>query len=204
MMPPLPNQLLSTRRHALNYWPRNSSWWTSRKACDLKLFRIACVLENHCEYLDRRHRLDRIEIASIGVSRRRPRRGVRRAHVMAFPGKPPIRVERIFTSDGAYLPSNGAWRSIYYSSEPGIEISKAAAIRANGCRMVARNWRATARRRRADHTRSNSKTAEARIWTFDFSGMPLNSKAHLGNGASITHRFRTRRYPTTGRTRNSL
>jgi hypothetical protein len=56
--------------------------------------------------------------------------------------------------------------------------------------MVARNWRATARRRRADHTRSNSKTAEARIWTFDFSGMPLKSKVHLGNGASITHAFR--------------
>ena len=36
----------------------------------------------------------------------------RRAHVMAFPGKPPTLVERIFTSDGAYLPSNGAWRSI--------------------------------------------------------------------------------------------
>ena len=104
---------------------------------------------------------------------------------MPFPDKPPIRVERIFTSDGAY----GARRSMYYSSEPRIEI-KAAAIRANGCRMVARNWRATARRRRADHTRSNSKTAEARIWTFDFSGMPLKSKVHLGNGASITHAFR--------------
>jgi hypothetical protein len=95
MMPPLPNQLLSTRRHALNYWPRNSSWWTSRKACDLKLFRIACVLENHCEYLDRRHRLDRIEIASIGVSRRRPRRGARRAHVW------PFRVSRRFASRGS-------------------------------------------------------------------------------------------------------
>ena len=57
----------------------------------------------------------------------------RRAHVMAFPGKPPTRVERIFTSDGAYLPSNGAWRSMYNSSEPRIEISKEAAIRANGC-----------------------------------------------------------------------
>src|ERR1700675_59410 len=131
MTPPLPNQLLSTRRHALNYCGRNSSWWTSRKACVLKLFRIACVLENHCEYLDRRHRLDRIEIASIGVSRRRRRRCARRAHVMAFPDKPPIRVERIFTNDGAYVPSNGAWRSMYNSSEPRIEISKEAAIRAN-------------------------------------------------------------------------
>jgi len=28
-----------------------------------ELFRIACVLENHCEYLDRCNRLDRIEIA---------------------------------------------------------------------------------------------------------------------------------------------
>jgi hypothetical protein len=53
-----PTQLLSTRRHGLNYQSRNSSWWTSRKACDLKLSRIACLLENHCEYLDRRHRLD--------------------------------------------------------------------------------------------------------------------------------------------------
>jgi hypothetical protein len=153
-------------------------------------FRIACVLENHCEYLDLRHRLDRIEITSIGVSRRRRRRYARRAHVMAFPDKPPIRVDGIFTSDGAHMPSNSARRSMYYSSEPRIEISKAAAIRADGCRMVARNWRATARRRRADLTRSNSKTAEARIWTFDFSGMPLKSKVHLGNGAGITHTFR--------------
>jgi hypothetical protein len=52
---------------------------------------------------------------------------------MAFPDKPPIRVERIFTSDGAYVPSNGAWRSMYNSSEPRIEISKEAAIRANDC-----------------------------------------------------------------------
>jgi len=52
---------------------------------------------------------------------------------MAFPDKPPIRVERIFTSDGAYLPSNSARRSMYNSPEPRIEISKEAAIRANGC-----------------------------------------------------------------------
>ena len=108
---------------------------------------------------------------------------------MAFPDKPPIRVERIFTSDGAYVPSNSARRSMYNSPEPRIEISKEAAIRANGCAWLP-DWRATARRRRADHTRSNSKTAEARIWTFDFSGMPLKSKVHLGNGATITHAFR--------------
>ena len=109
---------------------------------------------------------------------------------MAFPDKPPIRVERIFTSDGAYVPSNGAWRSMYNSSEPRIEISTEAAIRANGCAWLPETGEQPRGGVAPDHTRSNSKTAEARIWTFDLSGMPLKSKVHLGNGASITHAFR--------------
>jgi hypothetical protein len=83
---------------------------------------------------------------------------------MAFPDKPPIRVERIFTSDGAYVPSNGAWRSMYNSSEPRIEISKEAAIRANGCAWLPETGEQPRGGVAPDHTRSNSKTAEARIW----------------------------------------
>ena len=52
----------------------------------------------------------------------------RRRHVTAFPGKPPTRVERIFTGDSAYVASNGDCRSMYYSSEPRIEITEPAAI----------------------------------------------------------------------------
>jgi hypothetical protein len=117
-------------------------------------------------------------------------RAARRAHVPAFPGKPPTRVERIFTGDSAYVPSNGAWRSMYYSSEPRIEIIKAAAIRANCCRMGCQKLAGQAIDDEAASLQSNSNTAEARIWTSDFSGIPLKSKVHLGNGAGITHTFR--------------
>ena len=40
MMPQVPNQLSSTRRHALNYAPTDSCWWTSRKACDLNFLEL--------------------------------------------------------------------------------------------------------------------------------------------------------------------
>ena len=109
---------------------------------------------------------------------------------MAFPDKPPIRVERIFTSDGAYVPSNGAWRSMYNSSEPRIEISKEAAIRTNGCAWLPETGEQPRGGVALITHGQTAKTAEARIWTFDFSGMPLKSKVHLGNGASITHAFR--------------
>jgi len=128
----------------------------------------------------------------------------RRAHVMAFPGKPPTCAERSFTSDSAHVPSNGAWRSMYYSSEPRIEIIKAAGIRVNGCRMVARNWRASARR--------------LALITHGQTGKPPRPEPELPTSAACRWiqksiwatalvprtRFPTERYPTTARTRISL
>jgi hypothetical protein len=68
MTPRVPNQLSSARRHALNYCPRDSCWWTSHKSATLQL-KFICRLWNYVRignYLGGRHCIDRIEIASWG------------------------------------------------------------------------------------------------------------------------------------------
>ena len=135
-----------------------------------------------------RHRLDRIEIAvskSLAGGQ-----GAARA-VRMSPGKPAIRVGQ---------------RRLGCRTAPG---ARCTIPRSDGSRSAKpppygltvphgyQKQRATARRD-ADHTRSNSKTAEARSWTFDFSGMPLKSEVHAGRRRSEARHSRVRENPGPG------
>lgn len=116
-------------------------------------------------------------------------------HETTEPGKPPVRIEMIFTTDKAYVQLKGAWRSMAFSPQQQIETAQAASKRAekapHTCQKVAGepiDGEATSLL--IAHTELDGKTSDAKLWISDKTGMPLKSEVHLSTGAVITDTFR--------------
>jgi hypothetical protein len=115
-------------------------------------------------------------------------------HVTTLPGKPPVRIEMIFTADKAYSETNGSWTSFPFSAQTQIDIINAATKRAeqtaHACqKLPSEPINGEAASLFTTHT-ADGKVAEARIWISDKTGLPLKSEVRLGSGTIVTDEFR--------------
>jgi hypothetical protein len=116
-------------------------------------------------------------------------------HSMTAPGKPPARVEMIFTDGKAYTQISGAWNVIPYSAQQQIDVVSAASKRAEQTVHTCRKQSGELINGEAAslvimHSEANGKASDARFWISDKTGLPLKSEVHLASGTVNTDDFR--------------
>lgn len=116
-------------------------------------------------------------------------------HVMSVPGKPPTRVEMIFSGDKVYVQMNGTWLSMAYSAQEQIDTLNAARKRTEKATPTCQKLGSEPINGEAAallimHSEANGKTSEARVWLSDKTGLLLKSEVHLDSGTVITDNFR--------------
>jgi len=116
-------------------------------------------------------------------------------HVTAPAGKPPERVEMIFTGDKIYTQTNGAWHSMAFPAQSQIDMATASQKRAETqphtcAKLGSEPINGEAASLLTMHAEVGGKVTDGRLWLSDRTGLPLKSEIHLSDGLVVTDEFR--------------
>lgn len=111
-------------------------------------------------------------------------------HVTTVPGEASIRAEMIFTTDKAYLQTNGAWRSMAYSPEAHVNQINAAKKRAEQAKQTCEKAGSVMINDEATtiltmHTDAEGHKSDARLWISDKTGLLMRSEIRIDGGDSV-------------------